>query len=211
MFERSLLELGAPLAPGDLCVVPGGRGLVVFAHADGEARTSRRSVELAEYLQRRELGTLLFDLLAPEESEAAGAAQDVPLLAARLEQALRALPPDLQQQPIGLIGSDVGAAAAFVVAARRPQQIRAIVSRGGRTELAGEVLGDVRAPTLLLVGAADPEVLEQNRRASARLRCEKRIDIVPRATHLFLEAGALDVVAQHAGEWFIAHFAPPPR
>ena len=210
MFERSLLDLGAPLAPGDLCVVPGGRGLVVFAHADGEARTTRRSVELAEYLERRELGTLLFDLLAPEESEASSAAQDVPLLAARLEQALQALPHDLQQQPIGLIGSDAGAAAAFVVAARRPQQIRAIVSRGGRLELAGEVLGDVRAPTLLLVGAADPEVLEHNRRAYTRLRCEKRIDIVPRATHLFLEAGALDVIAQHAGEWFIAHFAPPP-
>lgn len=206
-----MLELGAPLAPGDLCIVPGGPGLVVFAHADGEARTTRRSAELAMQLQRSELGTLLFDLLGPAESQQAGPAQDAPLLAARLEQALQALPPALQQLPIGLLGADAGAAAALLVAARRPQQVRAVVSRGGRTDLAEAVLGDVRAPTLLLVGAADPEVIELNRRAYARLRCAKRIDIVPRATHLFLEAGALDIVAQHAVEWFRAHLAAPPR
>lgn len=207
MYERSLLDLGAPLAPGELCVVPGGRGLVVFAHADGEARTTRRSADLALRLQRRDLGTLLFDLLGPQEPHAT-LSQDVPLLTARLEQALQALPADLQRGPIGLIGTDSGAAAALVVAARRPQQVRAVVSRGGRPDLAGAALGDVRAPTLLLVGAADTEVLELNRQAYARLRCPKRIDVVPRATHLFLEAGALDVVAQHAGDWFLAHLGP---
>ncbi|WP_287983573.1 alpha/beta fold hydrolase [Piscinibacter sp.] len=209
MYERSLLDLGAPLAPGELCVVPGGAGLVVFAHADGEARTTRRSADLALRLQRRELGTLLFDLLGPDESHAT-LAQDVPLLTTRLEQVLQALPPELKHVPIGLIGTDAGAAAALVVAARRPQQVRAVVSRGGRPDLAGAALGDVRAPTLLLVGAADAEVLELNRQAYARLRGEKRIDLVPRATHLFLEAGALDAVAQHAGDWFLAHLGPPP-
>lgn len=207
MFERSILELGAPLAPGDLCVAPGGRGLVVFAHANGDARTTRRSVELAQRLQRRELGTLLFDLLSDAEAHDPARLHDVDLLAARLEQALQALPAAVQQAPIGLFGADAGAAAALVVATRRPQQIRAVVARGGRPDLAGPVLGDVRAPTLLLVGAADAEVLELNRQALARLRCEKRIDIVPRATHLFLEAGALDALAQHAGDWFVAHLA----
>jgi putative phosphoribosyl transferase len=211
MFERSILELGAPLAPGDLCVAPGGRGLVVFAHANGDARTTRRSVELAQRLQRRELGTLLFDLLSDAEAHDPARLHDVDLLAARLEQALRALPAAVQREPIGLFGADAGAAAALVVATRRPQQIRAVVARGGRPDLAGPVLGDVRAPTLLLVGAADAEVLELNRQALARLRCEKRIDVVPRATHLFLEAGALDALAQHAGDWFATHLAPPPR
>ena len=211
MFERSTLELGAPLAPGDLCVAPGGLGLVVFAHANGDARTTRRSVELAQRLQRRELGTLLFDLLSDAEAHDPARLHDVDLLAARLEQALRALPAAVQREPIGLFGADAGAAAALVVATRRPQQIRAVVARGGRPDLAGPVLGDVRAPTLLLVGAADAEVLELNRQALARLRCEKRIDVVPRATHLFLEAGALDALAQHAGDWFATHLAPPPR
>jgi pimeloyl-ACP methyl ester carboxylesterase len=211
MFERSQLELGAPLAPGELCVVPGGRGLVVFAHGDGEARTTPRSVELAQRLQRRELGTLLFDLLDTAEARDPAVSHDVERLAARLEQALQALPAELRQLPIGLFGADTGAAAALLVAARRPQQVKAIVSRGGRPDLAGAVLGDVRAATLLLVGAADPEVLELNRQAYARLRCPKRIDIVPRATHLFLEAGALDVVSQHAGDWFAEHLAPAAR
>lgn len=210
MFERSTLELGAPLAPGDLCVVPGGRGLVVFANADGEARTTRRSVELAQHLQRRDIGTLLFDLLAPGEPHENGPAHDVALLVARLEQVLESLPAPLQQVPLGLFGADAGTAAALMVAVRRPRQVRAVVSRGGRPDLAAPVLGDVRVPTLLLVGAADPDVLELNRLALTRLRCEKRIDIVPRATHLFLEAGALDIVAQHAGDWFSTHLGPPP-
>ncbi|MBX3607825.1 MAG: alpha/beta hydrolase [Piscinibacter sp.] len=209
MFERSQLELGAPLAAGELCVVTGGRGLIVFAHADGDLRTSARSVELAQRLQRREFSTLLFDLLTPDEAHDAPAMQDANLLAARLEQALQALPPALQQAPVGLFGADAGSAAALLVAARQPQRIGAVVSRGGRPELAESVWGDVRAPTLLLVGAADPAALEPNRRAFARLRCEKRIDVVPRASHLFLEAGTLDVVSQHAGDWFAAHLVPP--
>lgn len=209
MLERISLDLGAPLAPGELCLVPGEAGLVVFAHADGEARTTRRSAALAEHLQGRGLGTLLFDLLGPEE-RGPELAQDVPLLTTRLEQALDALPPSLRLEPIGLFGVDAGAAAALVVAARRPQQVRAVVSRGGRLDRAGPVLGDLRAPTLLLVGAADPEVLAVNRQAFERLPTLKRIDVVPRATHLFLEAGTLDVVAQHASDWFLAHLGAGP-
>lgn len=209
MFETSTIDLGAPLSGAELTTVTGAQGLVVFAHADGGARTSWRSDELARVLQRRELNTLLFDLLAADEADNRRKHDDVELLTRRLLQALDALPAALRDTPIGLLGSDSGAAAALMVAARRPQRIRAIVAKGGRPELAASVLGDVRAPTLLLVGAADPEVLDLNRQALARLRCEKRIDIVPRATHLFLEAGALDAVAQHAGDWFATHLGAP--
>jgi putative phosphoribosyl transferase len=205
MFETSTIDLGAPLSSAELTTVTGAQGLVVFAHADGGARTGWRSEELAQRLQWRELNTLVFDLLALDEADDARKHQDIELLTRRLLQAIDALPPALREAPIGLLGSDTGAAAALMAAARRPKRIGALVSKGGRLELAASVLGDVRAATLLLVGAADPEVLDFNRQALARLRCEKRIDIVPRATHLFLEAGALDVVAQHAGDWFSAH------
>jgi putative phosphoribosyl transferase len=205
MFEHSTLDLGPPLLPGDLSTMAGSRGMVVFAHADGGARTTWRSVQVAQRLQRRELSTLLFDLLSPEEADLPAQLQDVELLTQRLLQAVQALPPALRALPLGVLASDAGAAAALVAAARHPQQVHAVVSRGGRPDLAAQVLGDVRAPTMLIVGAADTEVLDLNRWAYARLRCEKRIDIVPRATHQFLEAGALDIVAQRAGDWFCAH------
>jgi len=209
MLETSTIDLGVPMSGAELTTVTGAQGLVVFAHADGGDRTSWRSDELAQFFQRRDLNTLLFDLLGADEADDLRKHGDVELLTRRLLQALDALPPALRDMPTGLLGTDSGAAAALMVAARRPQRVRAVVSKGGRPELAASVLGDVRAPTLLIVGAADPEVLDFNRQALARLRCEKRIDIVPRATHLFLEAGALDIVAQHAGDWFAEHLGAP--
>jgi putative phosphoribosyl transferase len=209
MLTHSHIDLGGPMARGALCSVAGARGLVVFAHADGASRTSRRNEHLAQRLQQCELSTLLFDLLSAPEADQGQPVHDVDLLARRLLQALDALPASLCELPLGLLGSDSGAAAALRVAAQRPRRVDALVALGGSTDLAAEVLGDVRTPTLLLVGAADPEVRDLNRQAFARLRCEKRIDIVPRASHLFLEAGALDDVAHRTGDWFCAHLVRP--
>jgi putative phosphoribosyl transferase len=209
IMKSSQLELGNSLDAGELCLVPGARGLVVFVQGEGGARTTRRSQNMAARLQSRGLNTLVFDLLTEQEAGQPGKLEDVDLLAQRLMQTLDALPVAQRELPLGLLGSGPGAAAALVVAASRPQTVRALVLRGGRPDLAAEVLGDVHAPTLLLVGAADTDVLEINRRAYARLRCEKGIDTVPRATHLFLEAGTLDVVTQRAGDWFCAHLGKP--
>lgn len=205
MLNGSLIDLGAPLAPGVMCVVADARGLVVFVHGDGAGDTARRSEVLALRMQSRAMSTLVLDLLTPQEAARPETHDDVALLARRLMQALDALPAPLRDLPVGLLGTGAGAAAALVVAANRPQTVRAVVTRSGRPDLAQGVLGDVRVPTLLLVGAADPDILELNRAAYGRLRGEKRIDIVPRATHLFLEAGTLDVVALRAGDWFAAH------
>lgn len=207
MNEHTLLHLGEPLAPADHCHVGGSQGLVVLVHPDGNAQTTRRAQPLLMRLQSRGLSTLDFDLLTPEESADPARMHDVALLTARLEQALAALPAAERQRPIGLLSSDTGTAAALTLAARQPRSVRAVVSRSGRPDLADEVLADVRVPTLLVVGAADPETVEVNRAAYARLRCEKRIDLVPRATHHFLEAGTMEVAAQHAGDWFCAHLA----
>lgn len=207
MYEHTLLHLGEPLAPGEHCHVSGSRGLVVFVHPDGSARSLRRAQPLLMRLQARGLSTLDFDLLTAQESEDPERLCDVPLLTARLDQALAALPAIDRHLPIGLLASDTGTAAALTMAVRRRYAVGAVVSRSGRPDLADDVLGDLRTPTLLVVGAADPETVEINRAAFARMRCEKRIDVVPRATHHFLEAGALDVAAQLAGDWFCAHLA----
>lgn len=207
MNEHNLLDLGEPFAPADHCHVGGSKGLVVLVHPDGNARTARRAQPLLLRLQSRGLSTLDFDLLTPEERTDPARVHDVALLTARLERALAALPATEPQLSIGLLGSDAGTAAALMVAARQPRAVSAVVSRSGRPDLADPVLGDVRVPTLLVVGAADPEAVEVNRAAYARLRCEKRIDLVPRATHHFLEAGTMEVAAQHAGDWFCAHLA----
>lgn len=205
MLDLVELPIGGTGRSGQLCVIPGGPGLVIFTHANGNNRGSRRSAELARRLHQRELSTLVFDLLSPEEAADRALPVDVDLLAGRILQAMDALPPELAGVPIGLFGSDTGAAAALVAETRRPRSVAAVVSRGGRPDLAGTALTQVRAPTLLIVGAADSEILELNRWAYAQLPCEKRIELVPRATHLFLEAGALDTVALRAGDWFCAH------
>jgi putative phosphoribosyl transferase len=209
MLQSSRIQVGGPDRSGELCCVAGAQGLVVFAQANGNGVGSRRSAELAHQLQLRGLSTLVFDLVAPGEADAPAKSIDVEFLAQRLLQALDALPPVLHDLPLGLFGSGTGSAAALIAETRYRPRVAAVVSRAGRPDLAGNALASVLAPTLLLVGAADAEVLELNRRAYARLLCEKRIELVPRATRLFLEAGALDAVARHAGDWFCAKLRRP--
>jgi len=205
MLEIVEIAIGGTGRTGQLCLIPGGPGLVIFTHANGNHLGSRRSADLARRLHQRELSTLVFDLVSPEETQAGADPVDIDLLATRTLQAMDALPPDLAGVPIGLFGSDTGAAAALVAETRRPKGVAAVVSRSGRPDLAGAALSQVRAPTLLIVGAADSETVALNRWAYAQLPCEKRIEMVPRATHLFLEAGALETVALRAGDWFCNH------
>ena len=193
MLNHSHIEIAAQGLVGDLCTVEDSRGLVVFVHGSGSSRLSRRNVRVAESMQRRQLDTLLFDLLTPDEADDRAKVFDIALLASRVLEALAALGarPGTPSN-IGLFGASTGAAAALVAAARRPNSVQAVVSRGGRPDLAGDALPQVRAPTLLIVGAADTEVLQLNREALTLLGCAKRIEIVPRATHLFQEAGTLE-------------------
>lgn len=199
---------------GDLTVPAGATGLVVFAHGSGSSRHSRRNREVAAALQGRGLGTLLMDLLTPAEEQVdartAHLRFDVPLLACRLAGAARwlAARDATADLPLGYFGASTGAAAALVAAATEPQRVRAVVSRGGRPDLAGDALPDVAAPTLLIVGGRDTVVLDLNREAFDRLRVERRLDVVPGAGHLFEEPGALDRVAGLAGDWFAAHLVP---
>ena len=195
---------------GELRVHEQASGLVVFAHGSGSSRNSRRNQQVAQTLQQHGLGTLLFDLLTPREADDRHKVFDIALLGQRVLEALDALPSPARDLPLGLFGASTGAAAALVAAASRPETVQAVVSRGGRPDLAGEHLGRVRAATLLIVGGSDTEVLELNREAYALLRCEKRIEVVPRATHLFEEAGTLDTVARLASEWFVGHLRPRP-
>lgn len=208
MLEHTVVQLGPSLAPADLCEVSGAQGLIVCVHPDGGASTARRLQSVLLRLQARGFSTLDLDLLTPEEADDPERVNDSDLLTQRLDQALDLLPTSVRELPLFLFGSDSGAAAMLRSAACRPRGIRALVSRSGRVDLASDVLGDVRLPTLLVVAAGDPEIVEINRQAFTRMRCEKRIDVVPRATHHFLEAGTLDVVAQLASDWFTAHLAP---
>lgn len=191
--------------PGSLTIPQAAKGLVVFAHGSGSSRLSPRNRYVAEGLNKVGLATLLFDLLLPLEAEDRRNVFDIPLLASRLEQCLDWLRSGEMRTelPIGLFGASTGAAAALVAAARRPQEVAAIVSRGGRPDLAGETLALVRAPTLLIVGGRDDVVIELNEDAMAKLQCQKQLEIVPGATHLFQELGALDAVISLAANWFL--------
>jgi putative phosphoribosyl transferase len=196
---------------GNLTIPQGAAGLVVFAHGSGSSRHSPRNRFVAEQLQRRRLATLLIDLLTASEEEVDEYTRhlrfDIGLLAARLAGAGRWARENAETHalPIGYFGASTGAAAALVAAATEAQGIGAIVSRGGRPDLAGPALDRVQAPTLLIVGGEDTVVIGLNEEALARLRCEKRMEIVPGASHLFEERGALDQVARLAGDWFSAH------
>ena len=193
--------------PGDLAISGGANAVVAFAHGSGSSRRSPRNVEVAERLGVAGLATLLFDLLTDGEAQDRGKVFDIALLARRLEGAagwLRA-DPDVRELPIVFFGASTGAAAALVAAVHLGPDVAAVVSRGGRPDLAAEALGLVSAPTLLIVGGADTQVLELNRLAQARMRCETRLEIVPGATHLFEEAGALERVAELAVAWFADH------
>jgi putative phosphoribosyl transferase len=205
MLTRTPLTIGPQALAGELCLLDDARGLVLFVHGSGSSHRSTRNQRIALALQQQNLATCLVDLLTPAEAADEAIAHDLDLITARVAQAIDALPPAAAALPLGLFGSGTGAAAALVVAAQRPQQVRAVVSRGGRTDLAAPVLSDVRAPTLLIVGGADPAVLRLNREALAQLRGVKAIEAVPRATHLFLEAGTLEAAALRAGEWFRTH------
>jgi putative phosphoribosyl transferase len=197
--------------PGRLRLPPGARGVVVFAHGSGSGRHSPRNRYVADVLHRVGLGTLLLDLLSPREELDRGHVFDVDLLAGRLLAAARWLGevPGAAGLPIGYFGASTGAAAALVAAGDRRVPVAAVVSRGGRPDLAGERLALVRAPTLFIVGGRDDVVLELNRRAAHQLRCPHRIEVIPGATHLFEETGALARVAELARDWFGEHCTPP--
>jgi putative phosphoribosyl transferase len=205
---------GAVRLAGDLAVPAGARGVVLFAHGSGSGRHSPRNRQVAAALGRAGLATLLLDLLTEEEEavdrDRAELRFDIALLAGRLVAAMDWLAEDPRTQPlpIGLFGASTGAAAALVAAAERPQRVAAVVSRGGRPDLAGPSLGLVRAPTLLVVGGRDRVVLELNRSAAEQLGAEHRLEVVPGATHLFEEPGALERVAALAADWFLRWLAP---
>jgi pimeloyl-ACP methyl ester carboxylesterase len=199
---------------GDLSLPEGAQAIALFAHGSGSSRHSSRNRHVARLLNDAKLATLLIDLLTPEEeaidARTAHLRFDIRLLARRLVGATDWLTqyPDTRQFSVGTFGASTGAAAALVAAAERPQVVGAVVSRGGRPDLAGSALARVRAPTLLIVGGNDIQVIQLNRAALARLRCEKRLVIVPGATHLFEEPGALDEVARLARDWFQRHLMP---
>ncbi|MFF2349476.1 phosphoribosyltransferase family protein [Kitasatospora sp. NPDC058115] len=216
--EVTLPAAGARLT-GRLTVPAGARGIVVFAHGSGSGRHSPRNRHVAARLNDAGLATFLFDLLTEDEEEDRRNVFDVELLGARLTDVARALPAEQARAaggaflPLGLFGASTGAAAALWTAARLGHGVGAVVSRGGRPDLAGEeALGTVLAPTLLIVGGRDEVVIDLNRRARERLRCESELAVVPHAGHLFEEPGTLDRVAELARDWFDGHLAPcaPP-
>lgn len=200
---------GEARLPGDLTLPDGAPGLVLFAHGSGSSRLSPRNRFVAERLAVHGLATLLIDLLTPGEEVDRANVFDVPLLASRLGHAARWVRDDPRTSALalGLFGASTGAAAALWLAAEPGAAIAAVVSRGGRPDLAGPRLGDVRAPTLLIVGEADTVVLRLNEEALRALTCEARLEVVPRATHLFEEPGALERVAERAAAWFERHLA----
>jgi dienelactone hydrolase len=192
------------------------RGIVLFAHGSGSSRLSPRNTYVAEVLQASGFATLLFDLLTEEEERIDARTGelrfDIPFLTDRLVAATQwtLRQPGLQGLSIGYFGASTGAAAALSAAAQLPE-VAAVVSRGGRPDLAGAALSDVRAATLLIVGGNDRQVLALNRSALAQLRAEARLEIVPGATHLFVEPGALEAVARLAADWFAAHLVSARR
>jgi len=195
---------------GSLVIPPGAGGLVVFAHGSGSSRHSPRNELVAADLNRAGLGTLLVDLLTPSEELSRASVFNVAVLAARLTAITRWLrgQPGTAGLPVGYFGASTGAAAALAAAAATPRPpVAAIASRSGRPDLVGGRLALVRAPTLLIVGGADKVVLGLNQRARAQLTCESRLAVIPGATHLFEEPGALDQVTDLAGDWFGRHFA----
>ena len=216
--ERTVtVDVGRVALEGTLAVPNGSAGVVLFAHGSGSSRHSPRNRYVAEELQRSGLATVLADLLTPREeqldAQTAALRFDIPLLAARLtaltdwvagHEATEGL-------PVGLFGASTGAAAALVAAAERPDTVAAVVSRGGRPDLAGESLRAVRQPTLLIVGGRDETVIALNRQAITSLGGEVRLEIVPGASHLFEEPGALERVARLASDWFVTYLGRSER
>jgi putative phosphoribosyl transferase len=215
MDERPVRVSAGPVElEGNLGVPDGAEGIVLFAHGSGSGRHSPRNRYVARALREANLATLLIDLLTPDEEEVdlrTGHLRfDIGLLAERLAGATDWLVqnPDTQHLRIGYFGASTGAGAALVAAAERPEAVGAVVSRGGRPDLAGDALPLVEAPTLLIVGGNDVPVIGMNEEALQRLRAEKRLEIIPGATHLFEEPGALEEVARLAAGWFARYLVP---
>ena len=213
--ERLVLVTAGPTKlEGTLGIPAGARGIVLFAHGSGSSRFSPRNRAVAQALRTAGLATLLIDLLTPEEEAIDVRTRqlrfDIGLLAERLVGATDwlARTPATHQLRIGYFGASTGAAAALVAAAERPARVGAVVSRGGRPDLADAALAHVRAPTLLIVGGNDAPVITMNEQALAQLQAEKQLVIIPGATHLFEEPGALEEVARLACGWFERHLAP---
>lgn len=209
-----LIQASDVLLEGNLAIPEPSQGLVVFAHGSGSSRFSSRNRYVAEALRRAGMGTLLFDLLTAEE-EAFDAITgrlrfDIDLLARRIvaTTAWLAEHEATRELSIGYFGASTGGGAALVAAAALPDRVRAVVSRGGRPDLAGEALRRVQAPTLLIVGGLDDVVLELNRQALAQLTCEKQLQVIPGASHLFEEPGTLEAVARQAAAWFKRYLTP---
>lgn len=207
------VSIGPLSLAGQLNVPQEAQALILFAHGSGSSRRSPRNRYVGERLQRGNLGTLLFDLLKEDEAGKRANVFDVAMLAHRLTQAIDWCRTRSEVAPlsIGLFGASTGAGAALMAAAERPQSVYAVVSRGGRPDLAASALPRVHAPTLLIVGEADQEVLAFNRKAFEQLTCEKQLRLVPGATHLFEEPGALERVADLASEWFAGHLTSRGR
>jgi dienelactone hydrolase len=207
------IPVGTAHLDGDLDVPEKAKGVVAFAHGSGSSRLSPRNRRVASVLRHAGLATLLFDLLTPrEEQEDSRTAEfrfDIDLLARRLAAGTDWLAeqPEVEGLRIGYFGASTGAAAAIRAAARRPAQIHAVVSRGGRPDLAGEALAMLEAPILLIVGGNDVPVIGMNEEAARRIRSPKELEIVPGASHLFEEPGALDQVARLARDFFVRHLA----
>lgn len=207
--EEVLVLAGPATVAGHLTIPESPRGIVVFAHGSGSSRHSPRNRYVAEVLNQAGLATLLFDLLTPTEERNRANVFDIELLAGRLVDVTRwlASQPDTASLPVGYFGASTGAGAALVAATDPRVDVRAVVSRGGRPDLAGTYLAAVAAPTLLIVGGRDEVVLELNRRAQAVIRGECDVAVVPRATHLFEEPGTLEKAAELARDWFLDHLS----
>src|SRR6266704_5352024 len=208
---------GRAMLDGNLTIVAQAKGLVLFAHGSGSSRHSPRNQFVASTLNQAGLATLLFDLLTPEEESVDVYTRehrfDIGLLAERLVYATKWAKQQKQTKDfrIGYFGSSTGGGAALVAAAELPDDIGAVVSRGGRPDLAGDALPKVKAPTLLIVGGVDHVVIELNEQARDQMRCEVKLEIIPDATHLFEEPGALEQVAKLASDWFLLHLSGKSR
>ena len=205
------LSLDSVMLEGDLGIPPGANGIVLFAHGSGSSRLSPRNRYVAQYMQGKGLATLLFDLLTRDEelldSRTMELRFDIDLLAARLAGGTAWLDSrdETRDLKVGYFGASTGAAAALIAAAEKPDVVSAVVSRGGRPDLAAGALSRVRAPTLFIVGGHDTQVLRLNEKSLEHIKAPKKLEIVPGATHLFEEAGALEVVSRLASEWFLRY------
>ena len=209
LLKTEPVQLGALALPGGLVIPAHPLGLVMFVHGSGSSRLSPRNRWVAKFLHQHHLATLLFDLLTEEEAQDRRKVFDLELLGQRVVEAIHwaGHHPDLGGLHLGLLGASTGAAAALMAAAEEPARVAAVVSRGGRPDLAMDSLGRVQAPTLLIVGGLDTEVLALNRMALRQLHSHKRLEVVPGAGHLFEEPGALGSLVLFAASWFEQHLS----